>query len=194
MKTFEEIEAAIAEKEAQRELKQQELEAAEADMKAADEAADRKAYEKAAGAQWVAERKVAKAQRELDAFADTNTDQLIDIDSSLTDLAWTVNEEAAAYREKLYKEICEKLEEYKDIENKVNALYSRLGVLQRKDVKDYGHLEITSRYRLGTAARELEQLSPGAAFASAYAEVVPQRVNGSGQPVEPGRLAMPGQY
>ena len=81
IKTFEEIEAAIIEKENERENLSQvlaatkemataELEAAETAQAAADEAIDRKAYEKAAGDKWVAERKVAKAERELEAFKD----------------------------------------------------------------------------------------------------------------------------
>ena len=166
VKTFEEIEAAIIDKEKDRENRLQVLEAtkemaaeelakAEAEMQAADEAADRKAYEKASGNKWVAERKVAKAQRELDAFTDQNTDELIAISEDLTNLSFDYTEKAKAYCKELEKELEDKIEEYEGITAKGNALYERLGSLQGLPFNQRGRMLYLPVERLKDAKYEL---------------------------------------
>lgn len=166
MKTFEEIEAAIAEKEADHERTAQILEATKG--MAADELAkaeeaiaeakatvNRKAFDKATALQWEAELKLENAQKELDAFTENNSDELIDIECAITDLSCNINEEAAAMRKKIHDEIAEKVEEYKAIENKITSLYSRLGVLQHKPLSSCPYGSISAKRYLEKAMIEL---------------------------------------
>lgn len=200
MKTLKGIEAAITAKEKETDTKTQELEAvkemaaqeleeARAEQDAAEEAIDRKAYEKAAGKIWDAERKVKKAVKELEALKSEGKDELLTLEEELCNTAWSFSEDTAAYCIELKEKLEKKIEEVKEQEAYINALYARLGRLQGKEVRDFTNYEAHAADRLKRAEYDLSEKT----IAQALNIDIPQYVDGSGRTVEPGRLAIPGQ-